>query len=79
MRVGLIALMSALLVAAAPQDRKRPKQGKGPDVGKTAPDFKLKKLSTEKSDKDKEKKPEYVTLSSFRGKKPVVLVFGSYT
>jgi hypothetical protein len=38
-------------------------------VGDTAPDFKLSRL-----DKSGE-----VQLSSFRGSKPVVLVFGSYT
>ncbi len=38
-------------------------------IGDTAPDFKL-----EKKEKDGQ-----VQLSSFRGNKPVVLVFGSYT
>ncbi len=37
--------------------------------GDVAPDFTLKSLDGKKS----------VTLSSFRGKQPVVLVFGSYT
>ena len=41
----------------------------GPAVGQDAPDFDLKALHEEKT----------VKLSSFRGKKPVVLVFGSYT
>lgn len=40
-----------------------------PKVGSEAPNFKLKVL-----DGDKE-----LELSSFKGKKPVVLVFGSYT
>lgn len=39
------------------------------DVGDTAPDFRLRTLD----------KTAEVTLSSFRGSKPVVLIFGSYT
>ena len=38
-------------------------------VGDQAPDFKLKTIDAK----------EEVVLSSFRGRKPVVLVFGSYT
>ena len=38
-------------------------------LGEEAPDFKLKTLDAK----------EEVLLSSFRGRKPVVLVFGSYT
>ena len=41
----------------------------GPAVGQYAPDFALKALHGGKT----------VELSSFRGKKPVVLIFGSYT
>jgi hypothetical protein len=41
----------------------------GPRIGDAAPDFKLKA-----KDGDKE-----VQLASFKGKRPVVLVFGSYT
>ncbi len=40
-----------------------------PKVGQVAPDFTLKTKDGKKT----------VKLSSFRGKKPVVLVFGSYT
>ena len=40
-----------------------------PTVGSVAPNFKLKTMDGEKS----------VELASFKGKKPVVLVFGSYT
>jgi hypothetical protein len=43
--------------------------GEGPKVGAMAPDFRLKQ-----HDGDKE-----VSLSDYRGKKPVVLVFGSFT
>jgi len=40
-----------------------------PKVGSDAPDFKLPRLSN----------VEQVQLSSFRGRKPVALIFGSYT
>jgi len=42
---------------------------KAPRVGDMAPDFTLYDIGGKNS----------VTLSSFRGKKPVALVFGSYT
>ncbi len=42
---------------------------KAPPLGAEAPDFTLQTRDGKKT----------VTLSSFRGKKPVVLVFGSYT
>ena len=64
-------------------------------AGQMAPDFTLKYLKTDKkkkvaestgtkagskADKSKtKKKDDRVKLSSFRGKKPVVLLFGSYT
>ncbi len=41
----------------------------GPHEGETPPDFSLKRMGSE----------ERVRLSSFKGKKPVALVFGSYT
>ncbi len=40
-----------------------------PAVGQSAPDFSLKTLDGK----------ETIALSQFRGKKPVVLIFGSYT
>lgn len=40
-----------------------------PAVGADAPDFKLPRIGI----------PEQVQLSSFRGRKPVALIFGSYT
>jgi hypothetical protein len=45
------------------------RDAKGPKVGTYPPDFCLKRLGTE----------ERVRLSSFRGQRPVALVFGSYT
>ena len=52
-------------------DRRRTgRDGNGSAVeGKTAPDFKLKSLDGKRT----------VQLSSFAGRKPVALVFGSYT
>ena len=41
----------------------------GPAFGETAPDFSLKQLGTDKR----------IGLSGFRGKRPVGLIFGSYT
>ncbi len=41
----------------------------GPHEGESPPDFDLKRMGSE----------ERVRLSSFKGKKPVALVFGSYT
>ena len=40
-----------------------------PEIGSDAPDFKLPRLDS----------AEQVQLSSFRGQKPVALIFGSYT
>lgn len=62
--------------------RGRPGEEIALKVGGTAPDFELPGLTIEKDKDDKavgkisEKK---VKLSSFRGKKPVFLVFSSYT
>lgn len=41
----------------------------GPHEGETPPDFNLKRMGSD----------QRVRLSSFQGKKPVALVFGSYT
>ncbi|MBC8281610.1 MAG: hypothetical protein H8E48_12550 [Chloroflexi bacterium] len=41
----------------------------GPHVGDVPPDFNLKRMGSE----------ERVQLSSFKGQKPVALIFGSYT
>ncbi len=64
-----IAILACLVFA---QDR--PKKGlppdKAPKAGDAAPNFKLKTLGAP----DKE-----VELSSFKEKKPVALIFGSYT
>jgi len=70
-----LVLATACLFATSALQAQRP--GKSKDmristnlkVGDTAPDFRLKM-----NDGSRE-----VQLSSFRGKRPVVLVFGSYT
>jgi len=49
--------------------KKKQQDESGPDVGQEAPDFELRTLEGDGA----------VKLSDFRGKKPVVLVFGSYT
>jgi len=62
------------VIAKKPQPAEK-RTGRGerwPDklkVGDMAPDFTLKSLDG----------PQTVTLSDFRGKRPVVLIFGSYT
>ena len=40
-----------------------------PEIGSDAPDFNLPRLGS----------AEHVQLSSFRGRKPVAMIFGSYT
>jgi peroxiredoxin len=51
------------------QRKGKPGRGKAPRVGDMAPTFKLKMLDGKKR----------VALKSFRGKRPVILFFGSYT
>jgi hypothetical protein len=62
-RQMLTAQGHTVLVAVGARD------AMGPQVGTSPPDFCLKRLGTE----------ERVRLSSFRGQRPVALVFGSYT
>ena len=45
------------------------RETRAPEIGSDAPDFKLPRLGSS----------EQVQLSSFRGRKPVALIFGSYT
>ncbi len=68
------ALLSSALLAfaalhASAQPRTRLSDG-GPRVGAPAPDFTLPLLGG---------KEKTVTLSAFRGKRPVFLIFASYT
>jgi len=67
----LVAWLATIALPAAAQsqrlgDRQRPA---GPRVGEPAPDFKLKTKDGQRE----------VRLSSFKGQRPVVLVFGSFT
>ena len=55
-----------------PSGSTRPQQG-SLKVGDDAPDFTLKKI------KEDDEKKKTIKLSTFKGKKPVVLIFGSYT
>ncbi len=50
------------------------RKDKAPEVGETAPLFRLHRLGP-----DGKASGERVALKSFRGKQPVVLIFGSYT
>lgn len=70
--VALLAVTSS--VFAQPQNRRGKGRGSKSGretlkVGAEAPDFKLKTVDGKKE----------VKLASFKGKRPVVLVFGSYT
>ena len=72
--VTLVAIVAVLICCGQVQAQKRQSRRRSIDtvkVGDKAPDFTLRKLNA--------KKGETVTLSSFQGKKPVVLFFGSYT
>lgn len=75
-----VAMILGLCVLAVGQGKDRPDEGKL-KVGDGAPDFKLKRLILDEKDKDKDDKEKNkdVKLSDFKGKKPVLLVFGSYT
>ena len=62
--------------------RGRPTEKTALKVGGTAPDFELPRLTIEKGKEGKavgKISEKEVKLSSFRGKKPVFLVFSSYT
>ncbi|MBI3096905.1 MAG: hypothetical protein HYY93_01465 [Planctomycetes bacterium] len=71
-----IALLGAASSTAQQGKRDRPQEG-ALKVGDSAPDFELKQLPA--PDARKTDEPVKVKLSSFQGKKPVVLIFGSYT
>jgi hypothetical protein len=72
--IRLAALALACALAAQDGGGKRLEQGEGIPAGKPAANFKLKKLRSKPDEK-----AEVVELSSFAGKKPVLLIFGSYT
>ena len=72
-----IAITFLLFIALQDKSKQRPEQGQGVAAGKDAVDFKLKQLK--KDPKDAKEKEIEVKLSEFKGKQPVVLIFGSYT
>lgn len=69
MTVPLQAQQPAGPGAAAPPGKQARGADRAPRVGQLAPDFRLKSLDGQSETR----------LSQFRGKKPVVLFFGSYT
>ncbi len=80
LRAGSITVLLAALALAAPAlarggRGRRPKR-KEPKVGQAAPDFELVKLG---EDGKKGEKDSKVKLSEQWAKKPLVLVFSSYT
>ncbi|MAG58665.1 MAG: hypothetical protein CMJ83_20440 [Planctomycetes bacterium] len=68
-RAILIGLAVLLACVVAPAQFRRG-GGNAPKEGADAPDFNLKVLKTKK---------KKIKLSSYEGKKPVALIFGSYT
>ncbi len=82
---GTTKLMSAadtLMFVAFPLERLMTSARAGDlEVGQPAPDFELefRESPEPNGDPEQDSETERVRLSSFQGKKPVVLVFGSYT
>jgi hypothetical protein len=72
--VRLWMIAATLALASQEGRRNRVEQGEGIEPGKPAANFKLKKLKAKPDEKT-----EVVELASFAGKKPVLLIFGSYT
>jgi hypothetical protein len=74
-----LALAACLLLPAVAEAQNRRGRGRNradtaPEVGDRAPDFDLPRLVDGAPDPE-----DRVRLSDFRGERPVVLVFGSYT
>jgi len=82
LRLGLIMTLLAALALAAPAlargGRRRPRR-KEPKVGDKAADFELVKLGEKGKEGEKGEKDGKVRLSEQWAKKPLVLVFSSYT
>ena len=81
--VVIIGAGQLLFAGEDERDRQgRPAEETALKVGGTAPDFELPRLTIEKGKDGKavgKISEKEVKLSSFRGKKPVFLVFSSYT
>lgn len=70
--IAAFLLISSVVASSADAQPPRGRPFRGSDnlkVGDAAPDFTLKSLDGKKK----------VALSDYRGKKPVALIFGSYT
>lgn len=65
--------------AAKPQRIRGRRESDKLQAGDVAPDFELKRLETQGKKSAPADDARTVRLSSFRGKQPVVLIFGSYT
>ena len=72
--IGLLWLTTVLMLPGCATVKKRDRsfgvEEGALKVGEAAPDFKLKRLGSQVGE---------VQLASFRGRKPVILFFGSYT
>ena len=89
--LGLLLAASQALYAGERRSRGgKGGPGRGPDdnsvqgtlqQGAVAPDFEIQTLAAGKAtvDSDQKAAADTVRLSSFRGDKPVLLIFGSYT
>jgi hypothetical protein len=77
-KIGDMAPDFELHLMKFPDEKDEKKDTADPKAEKPAPKAVEKKDTPDKKD-EKKKEPEKVKLSSFRGKKPVVLLFGSYT
>jgi hypothetical protein len=73
--MALLAIFLVLMVPAFGQQRGGQRREGTLKEGDRAPDFDLDRLQ----EKGKEKEGGRVRLSHFSGKRPVVLIFGSYT
>ncbi len=75
----IIVALTILTLAAGVADAqgRRRRRDRAPKVGSKAPDFKLKTLAKKKGEKKREDVQLFKVIE--KEKKPVVLVFGSYT
>jgi hypothetical protein len=74
-QMALLAIFLVLMVPAFGQQRGGQRREGTLKEGDRAPDFDLDRLQ----EKGKEKEGARIRLSHFSGKRPVVLIFGSYT
>jgi len=82
--IAAAALLAGGLVALAQPRGPASRPARPPEltVGQAAPDFELNRLAVRKDADGNEApqvSPEKIKLSAFKGKKPVCLIFSSYT